>query len=74
MPAQTTQDKINELSAKRQALLSDTESELATFHNPVRLAMLDEMKTELDKLFCIKNRERAAKRSEIPAHTHQRRR
>jgi hypothetical protein len=57
----TTQERINDLYARRQALLNDTDSELATFHNERRMAILREMKEELDRLECIKKaRERDA--------------
>jgi hypothetical protein len=55
----TTQERINDLYARRQALLNDTDSELATFHNERRMAILREMKEELDRLECIKRQENA---------------
>ena len=59
----TTLQKIASLEQIRIELLSDTDSELATYHNEQRLARLAEIKSTLESLWCTERQERVARMS-----------
>jgi hypothetical protein len=54
----TTLEKIASIEQSRIDLLSDTDSDLATFHNAARMTRLAEMKKDLDLLWTIERKER----------------
>ncbi len=57
----TTLQKIAGLEQTRIELLSDMDSELATFHNEQRLARLADIKATLEQLWTIERQERVAR-------------